>query len=192
MPLEPTAVELQNLVDVTAKINLFNDGIETQAVSPRTDTPQVVVVQVKDDPLAPSVSSGVANANVVNSLVDTTVNFETLGIEVGDSVINTANQDSAVVTALATTTNPNDTLVLGTSDIFPLGTEAYRTIKASFWVQKNAFAEWKRSGTKDGNNARVTYTLPTAGTVASIVVHEVVYPVATPEDTGFYPPATNA
>lgn len=192
MSLTPTPVVLQNLIDAAADINLFNDGIKTQLVSPRDRSPEVVVVQVKDDPLAPSFGTGVANANVVNSLVDTTVNFVTLGVSVGDSAINTAAHTSAVVTAITTTTNPNDTLVLGTNDIFPAGTEAYSVIPASFWVQKFFGGEWKKSNYKKGNNKRVTYNLPTTGTVSSVLVHEVVYPVLTPENTGFYPPSANA
>jgi len=190
--LIPTPVYLQDLMTITADINLFNDGINTQLVSPRTRAAEALVVQVMDCPLADSVSSGVANANVVNSLVDTTVDFTALGIVVGDSVVNTANQDAAVVTAIATTTNPNDTLVLGTNDIFPAGTEAYKAISAVFYTQKFGTGEGVRSRYKDGENRRVTYTFPTAGTETDTIVHQVVYPVTAPNNTGNYPPAANA
>lgn len=189
--LTPTPVVLQDLLTAGADINLFNDGVKAQAVSPRTKGWEPITVQVLDDPTQPAVSSGVANANVVNSLVDTTVNFVTLGMEVGDSVINTADQNAAAVTAITTTTNPNDTLVLGTNDIFPLGTEAYKAIKVSLWTQKDGTGEWTKNVRKTGNNKRFTYPLPTPGTASSVLVNTVVVPVAAPEDTGNYPPATN-
>ena len=46
------------------------------------------------------------------SLVDSTKNFLTLGVRVGDIVKNTTDGSQALVTAFATTTNPNDTLTL--------------------------------------------------------------------------------
>ncbi len=54
------------------------------------------------------------------SLVDTTKDFLNLGVRVGEIVKNTTDGSQGVVTALATTTNPNDTLTMtlsgGTED----------------------------------------------------------------------------
>jgi len=186
MALTPTPVTLQNLVDETALINLFNDGIETQLVSPRTDSPQVVAVQVTDDPRAPTFASGTCDTNTANHAIDATYNFEALGVVAGDSVIATVSGLSSLVVSVSGSD------ITMAADICPAGSEAFTVIKPSYWVQKLGFGEWKRSNAKTGNNKRATYTLPVTGTVSTIVVHDVVYPVATPEDTGFYPPATNA
>ena len=184
--LTPTPVALQNLIDVAAKINLFNDGIETQLVSPRSRSPEVITVQVTDDPLAPVIASGTCDANVLNSISDSSEDFIADGVEVGDAAISTVTGASALVTVVAT-----GVLTLS-ADICPAGTEAYTVIPKSYWVQKFAGGEWKKSNYKKGDNKRVSYTLPTTGTVSTVLVHEVVYPVATPEDTGFYPPSANA
>lgn len=54
------------------------------------------------------------------SLVDTTKDFLALGVRIGEIVKNTTDGSQGVVTALATTTNPNDTLTMtlsgGTDD----------------------------------------------------------------------------
>jgi len=186
MALTPTPVYLQDLMTITADINLFNDGIKAQAVSPRNLSPQVVVVQVKDDPLSDALTTGTCDANVLNSVSDSSEDFIADGVKIGDAVVNTANEDAAIVTAVATSVLTLD------ADICPAGNEAYKVIPATFWVQKFGTGEWKRSNYKDGENKRVTYALPIAGTVASAVVHQVVYPVTAPNNTGNYPPATNA
>lgn len=46
------------------------------------------------------------------SLKDSTRNFVMDGVQVGDRVANTTDGSSATVTAIATTTNPNDTLLM--------------------------------------------------------------------------------
>ena len=63
---------------------------------------------------------------------------------------------------------------LGTNDIFPAGTEAYKIIKKAYWTQTLATGEWKKSGIVDGNNVLVAYTLPVD--TNSVNVHAVVYP----------------
>ena len=173
--LTPTPVTLEDLIDDDSKINSFNDGVDTQEVAPRTTGVESITVQVKDDPTAPAVTTGTADANVVNSLVDTSEDFVVdHDVEVGDTAVNTATGLSAVVTAIATTTNANDTLVLGTNDIFPAGTEAYKILKPAYWVQKFGGGEWKKSNIVSGNNALVAYTLPVD--TNSVNVHAVVYP----------------
>lgn len=79
---------------------------------------------------ADDIATGNADTNIANALVDTSVNFSTLGAAVGQRVFNTDDGTTAVVASITTTTNPNDTLTLEdddgvASDIFPAGTEAY-------------------------------------------------------------------
>lgn len=171
--LQTSPVLLQDLINNASDINSFNDGAKSQQIQPRATALATIAVQVIDDVLTPVISSGVANLNVLNALVNTAVNFLDLGVEVGDSVLNTAANTLAVVTEIITTTNPNDTLVLGTSDIFPLGNESYAVRGSTFWVQKQATGEWKQSKTKLGTNKLATYNLPIGGTVQ---VHQIVYP----------------
>jgi len=52
--------------------------------------------------------NGEANAT---SLTDTTKDFSNLGVAVGDTLINTTDGSSTKITAITTTTKPNDTLV---------------------------------------------------------------------------------
>lgn len=183
--LTPTPVVLQDLLTAGADINLFNDGVKTQLVSPRTKGWEPITVQVVDDPLSPNVSAGTADGTTASKLVDSTADFVTDAVEVGDAVINTTDLTYALVTAVDSLT----TLSLDT-DIF-IATETYRIIKPSFWTQRDATGEWCKDDVKTGNNVRATYNLPTPGTASTVVVNSVVVPVAAPENTGNYPPAAN-
>ena len=172
--LTPTPVPLESLINSVSDINAFNDGVKTQVVSPRTTGVESITVQVTDDPTAPVVTTGTADANVVNTLVDTSENFVVdHSVEVGDVAVALVSGLSAVVTNIITTTNPNDSLVFAT-DIFPLGTETYKIMKPTYWVQKFGGGEWKKSNIVDGNNVLVAYTLPV--NTATVNVHAVVYP----------------
>ena len=181
--LTPTPVDLQDLMNSASDINLFNDGIKTQAASPRTRTVEAITVQVKDDPNAPSLATGTADTNTVNTLTDTAATFVTDGVVVGDTAVNTDNQDSAVITAVTETV-----ITMGTDDIFPAGTENYKVLPATFYTQHDGLGEWKRSNSRLGNDEIISYTFPTAGTASSALVHTIVYPVANPNNTGIYPP----
>lgn len=178
----PTPVTLENLIDVTSLINIFNDGIETQLVSPRNLGTQRVTVKVKDDPLAPVLQAATCDANVLNTATDATYNFETLGVVAGDSVIATVSGLSANVVSVT------GSAILMDADICPLGTEAFVVKKATFWTQRMAFDEWKQSGSLVGDKS-VAYTLPV--NTASVVVHQAVYPIALAA-IGTYPPITSA
>lgn len=180
----PTPVTVENLIDVTADINLFNDGIKTQLVSPRNLGTQRVTVKVKDDPLAVPYISSTANANVLNSVSDSLATFETLGVEVGDSVVALVSGLSANVTAVV-----SETVLTLDADILPLGTETYKVIPATFWTQRMGLGEWKQAGSKTGNNKGVSYTLPV--NTATVIVDQVVYPIALAA-IGTYPPITSA
>ena len=182
MALTPAAVTLQDLLTLGSDVNLMNDGIKTQEVSPRENPLDVVTVQVTDDPVAPSVSSGTADTDTLNTLEDSAATFATDGVEAGYSAINTADGSSALITVVTETA-----LTLGTSDIFPAGTETYRVVAPSYWVQKRFTGEWIRSASRLVDKI-VAYLLPTAGTASTVNVHTVVYPVTAPEDTGNYPP----
>lgn len=190
--LIPTAVPLQDLLTSGSKINTENDGIETQEVSPRVPGryEQPITVQVTDDPLSYRIAEGVADADVLNTISDSTADFVTAGVAIGDTAVSKVSGASALITAVTDLNN----VVTGTTDLLPLGTEGYFIVAAAdlgFWTQETLTGEWKRSDIKDGNNVRVTYVLPTPGTATSVVVHQVVVPVAAPEDTGNYPPAAN-
>jgi len=185
--LIPTPVVLQNLVDDAADINLFNDGVKTQAASPRTQGQETITVQVLDDPLAPTVDSGTADGTTASKLIDSGATWlTTLDSNKEYSVINTTDDTSAVITAI-----DSDTSLSLSADIF-ITAETYVIIERSLWTQMEAGGEWKKGDYKKGDNIRATYNLPTPGTASTIVVHGVVYPVTSPEDTGNYPPATNA
>lgn len=55
---------------------------------------------------------GVHNgANNTASLTDTTKNFVALGVQVGNTLLNVTDGSQTIITSIATTTNPNDTLV---------------------------------------------------------------------------------
>lgn len=171
--LIPTPVTLEDLIDDDSKINLFNDGIETQLVSPRTKGVEPITVLVTDDPLAPRLITSVCDSNVLNTISDSAADFVTLGVAVGDIVVAVATGESAAVTVVTDLNN----LITGTTDLCPLGTEAYYIIAAddrSYWTQKFGGGEWKRAGYKNGNNKLVAYTLPVD--TNSVVVHQVVYP----------------
>lgn len=173
MALTPTPVSLETLMDATAKINLFNDGVETQEVSPRTLGTQRITVQVYDDPQSPRLITSVVDSNVLNSIVDSAADFVTLGVAVGDRVVAVATGISAAVTEV---TDLN-TLVTGTTDLCPLGTEAYYIVTAEaggYWTQRDATGEWKRSGSKNGNNKYIAYVNPSDA--SSIVVDQIVLP----------------
>lgn len=184
MALIPTPVTLEDLIDKTADINLFNDGIKTQEASPRTLGTQRVTVQVVDDPLANVlIASGVTTATTADKLTDTTEDFIASGVQVGDAVYNETDGTFALVTAVDSAT------VLSLSADIMATTETYSIREASFWTQRDAFGEWKQSGSRSGNDAGVAYTLPV--NTASVVVHEVVYPIAL-AGIGTYPPITSA
>lgn len=168
--LVPNTVTLENLIDDDSDINAFNDGVKTQEVSPRTTSPQLVVVQIADDPLAPVVvQSGVTDGTTANKLVDSTEDFVTATpVEVGYAVYNETDDTWALVTAV----DDLNTLSLS-ADIMITG-ETYTIREASYWEQKFGGGEWKRSGTKYGDNPLVAYALPVD--TNSVNVHQIVYP----------------
>lgn len=184
--LIPTPVNLQDLLTSGSDINTVNDGIKTQEVSPRVSHRywQNVIVKVKDDPLAPATHSGTTTATAADKLTDSGADFS--DVEVGDTAVNTTTNASAVITAI-----DSGTVLSVDADVFPTA-ETYKIIKPAYWNQEELLGEWKKADIKNGNNVRATYPLPTAGTASSVVVHQVVYPVAAPENTGNYPPAPNA
>lgn len=186
--LVPNPVTLEDLINEASNINTFNNGVLAQAVSPRTNGTETIIVAVKDDVLAPVFKTGTCDANVLNSVVDTSENFVTDGVEVGDFVVADATGLSAVVTAITTTTNPNDTLTLD-ADICPAGTEAYTIRKPSYWVQKATDGEWVASGARTGNDKSASYTLPV--NTATTTVHDVIYPIDL-ADIATYPPIVSA
>ena len=168
--LIPTPVTLEDLIDDDSKINSFNDGVDTQAVAPRTKggMPERITVKVKDDPTAPVFQAAICDANVLNTATDGTYNFETLGVEAGWSVIATVSGLSANVVSVT------GSAILMDADICPLGTEAFNVIEPAYWVQKFGGGEWKKSNIVNGNNELVSYTLPV--NTATVNVHAVVYP----------------
>ena len=70
-------------------------------------------------------------AQTATSMTDTTVNFVTLGVQVGDRVTDTANSDTALVTAVTATVLTIDTNIftaaLETYSITALGSSLYDT-----------------------------------------------------------------
>ena len=177
--LIPTPVTLEDLIDVTSAVNVINVAATAQ-VSPRRNGTDTVIDQVKDDPLAPTFTSGTCDANVLNSVSDSThAGFIAAGVEVGDAVIATVSGLSAIVTVVAANVLTLD------GDPCPAGTEAYTVIKPSYWVQKGTGGEWKRSNIKTGKDASVAYTLPVD--TNSTVVHSIVYPIAL-ANIATYPP----
>tara|TARA_B110000902_G_C14224057_1_gene556292 strand:- start:637 stop:1374 length:738 start_codon:yes stop_codon:yes gene_type:complete len=70
-------------------------------------------------------------AQTATSMTDTTVNFVTLGVQVGDRVTDTANADTALVTAVTATVLTIDTdiftVALETYSITALGSSLYDT-----------------------------------------------------------------
>ena len=55
--------------------------------------------------------TGTHNGGANASLIDTTKNFLLLGVVVGDTLLNVTTTGTTTITAINTTTNPNDTLV---------------------------------------------------------------------------------
>lgn len=184
--LIPTPVVLQELMDAASDINTLNDGVKTQAVSPRTRGVEEIVVQITDDPLAPNVAADTADGTTASKLVDSGADFVTAGVQVGYAVHNTTDNTTALVTAVDSATQ------LSLSADIMISGEAYRVIAPAYWHQKFLDGEWTKASYKPADNERVTYTFPTAGTAANAPVHRVVYPVTAPNNTGNYPPATNA
>jgi len=180
--LIPTPVTLENLIDETSAVNVINPAA-AQAASPRKTGTDVVTVQVKDDPLAPIFASGVADTNTANHAIDATFDFEALGVVAGFTVIATASGLSANVLSVTGSDITMD------ADILPLGTEAFTVIAPSYWTQRLTGGEWKRSGTRTGNDSSIAYTLPV--NTASTVVHGIVYPIAL-ANIATYPPITSA
>ena len=165
--LIPNPVTLENLIDDDSDINAFNDGVKAQAVSPRTKGVEPVVVQVADDPFAEVlVASGAATGTSANQLVDSSETFTE--DFVGTAVYNETDDTWALVTSFV------DANTLGLSADIMANTEAYSIRAAAFWEQKFGGGEWKRSGTKDGNNKIVSYTLPVD--TNTVTVHGIVYP----------------
>lgn len=182
MSLIPTPVTLEDLIDETSDINAFNDGIKTQLVSPRVRSTDRVTVQVADDPYA-VLADSVADGTTASKLVDSGATFVTAGVQVGDAVYNDTDNTIALVTAV-----DSETTLSLSADIF-IATEAYRVTAASYWTQRHATGEWRRSGSRTGNDKSIAYTLPI--NTASTVVHAVVYPIAL-ANIGTYPPITSA
>lgn len=153
----PTPVILQDLMTLGTLINLFNDGVETQLVSPRNLGTQRITVQVTDDPLAVPFDSGVADANVASKLSASGGDFSE--VSVGDVAINTRTGIASLVTVV-------DSAVLLTlaADIFPAGTEAYKVIPVVYWTQRHGLGEWKRSNAKTGNDVTALYPLTVTST----------------------------
>ena len=178
----PTPVTLEDLIDKTSDVNIFNDGIKTQLVSPRSLATQRVTVQVVDDPFAVLADSA-ATATTADKLVDSGATFVTAGVEVGDAVYNDTDGTSALVTAV-----DSETTLSISADIMA-NLDEYRVTAASFWTQRNGLGEWKRSNARTGNDSSIAYTLPV--NTASTVVHGVVYPIAL-ADIATYPPITSA
>jgi len=83
------------------------------------------------DPVTSSyvVSSGTANGNTDDKLIDPTATFIADGVKVGDLAFNTASNDTAAVTNL----DGETTLSLG-DDIFPDGNETYSVKSGSHCV----------------------------------------------------------
>lgn len=169
MALIPNPQTLENLINDASDVNAFNDGVKAQAVSPRVQGVEEVIVQVADDPFLTPTSSGTASATTANKLVDAAATFITDGVQVGDSVFNTTDNTVARVTAL-----DSETTLSIDADIMA-NLETYAIREASYWAQKFAGGEWKRSATPpDGNNALLTYALPV--TAVAVDVHYIVYP----------------
>lgn len=166
--LTPTPVTLEDLINSVSDVNTFNDGIKTQAVSPRTTAVESITVQVKDDPTAPVFASGTADTNTLNHAIDATYDFEALGVEAGDTVIATVSGLSANVVSVSGSDITLD------ADICPAGTEAFTVKKPAYWTQKFAGGEWKKSNIVSGYDKLVAYTLPVD--TNTVNVHAVVYP----------------
>lgn len=178
----PTPVTLEDLIDETSDVNIMNDGIKTQLVSPRSLPTQRITVQVVDDPFA-VLEDSAATATTADKLVDSAATFVTDGVSVGDAVYNDTDGTSALVTAVDSETN------LSLSADIMANLEEYRVTAASFWTQRMLTGEWKRSNCRDGNDEGIAYTLPV--NTASTVVHGVVYPIALAA-IATYPPITSA
>lgn len=113
-----------NLFNNTTDYTLINKGITDKALDPTfTGMAQV---------------TGTAGAALSSSrLQDSTKNFTTLGVVVGDYVYaasGTATAGMYLVTAITTVTNPNDTLTLNNS----AGTGAVTDVVYYVWITHNA------------------------------------------------------
>lgn len=73
-------------------------------------------------------AGGTTDATLADNLVDSSENFSALGVKIGDTVNNVTDSTSATVTAITTTTNPNDTLTLS-ADIMTTG-ELYTVFRS--------------------------------------------------------------
>lgn len=180
--LIPTPVTLEDLIDETSAINVIN-AAAAQVVSPRQRGEQLVIVQALDDVTQPTVVTGTADTNTVNTLTDSAATFITDGVEIGDAVVNTTDSTAGIVVSLT------ETALTFATDLFPLGTEAYAVRKPTYWIQKRLGGNWNASGARTGNDSSVSYTLPVD--TNTVLVHDVIYPIAL-ADIATYPPITSA
>ena len=95
--LIPTPVTLEDLINEASDINTFNNGVKTQLVSPRTKGVESILVAVTDDPISDQIYTGTADANVLNSLSDSSETeswFRNLLSETGipDILVNSASE----------------------------------------------------------------------------------------------------
>ncbi|MCP4340900.1 MAG: hypothetical protein GY799_18920 [Desulfobulbaceae bacterium] len=180
---KPTPLTLEDLINVAADINLFNDGVKTQEASPRNLGTQRITVQVVDDPLAVKKVSSTTDGTTAGKVVDSTADFVTAEVAIGDAVYNTTDDTWALVTAV-----DSATVLSVDNDVF-ITAEDYYVIPATYWTQRFGLGEWRQSGSRSGNDKSVSYTLPV--NTATVLVHEIVYPIALAA-IGTYPPITSA
>lgn len=112
------------------------------------------IVEIVYAPTAPIVTGTHNGGNNNDDLIDTTTDFTAAGVSVGDMVINTTDRSHATITAINTTTNPNDTIVgnlaNGNQDDWDSG-DNYE-----IWKQGNGMVK----GKEDTNTYNVPPTTP--------------------------------
>ncbi len=108
------------------------------------------------------VTTGTATGGSTTTVIDTTTNFTIAGVSVGDTVVvreGTATAETATITSISQTTNPDDTLNFDAITTAVAAADAYRVLSDSFVIGQ---ATW------DDNQAGSSKTAMTT-TYAEIV-----------------------
>lgn len=102
------------------------------------------------------VTTGTATGGSTTTLIDTATNFVTANVEVGMTVVvreGTATVESATITSITQTTNPNDTLNFGAITTAVSSADTYRVLSASFAIGQ---AKWDEDSNVAGATAMTT------------------------------------
>lgn len=95
---------------------------------------------------------GTSTGGSTTSLIDTTKNFVTEGVVVGDQVWNTTNTEKGFVTSITTTTNPNDTLNFA-AVATTMAAKNYDVTHSDFEYYHNSNLGWIETGSNAIDNA---------------------------------------